>query len=654
MKFRLRQCLSCLLLILLLCSAAACDPANPGGTTAPADTTAPDVTDPTTPEETTAAPSEETTEDATVAPEETTADPTKTTGKPAETTGKPAETTAKPTETTEKPEETTKKPEETTKKPTETTAKPAETTQKPAETTQKPAETTKKPEETTKEPEVTTKPDEPTIPKGDQPSVHIPEKGTLKTTMEQLFTIADHTDKNGVHCRVVQGGCTDGTYYYVGLNNGVKTLDSISAIHKYEIATGKLVKTYEGVKASHCNDMVYNHDTHELMIVHNQPDREHISVFDPDTLEYKRTITVDHEIYGLSYDPYEKCYWVGISHGFTFAKLDLNFKTIAVYNSPETGYTHQGIDSDDKYVYLVKYNSNAIMVHLKDGSYVREIPLPVTSNEAEHIFHIGDTLYVGYYKSSKGGMLYKLSFETVSSMEVTLSDWAKYDTVPILNGANGTKYITAQGGCTDGTYLYIVLSNGDSSAFRSAFHKIDLRTGETVQIYENLETGQTNDMTYNPNTKEILISTDNPDKTTVMIFDAETMTLKETKHLSFKIYAIAYDPVKNGYWVGTSGNYNFAFLDTNLKQVGDTYPGYSTGATKQAMACDGTYLYFLHSAANTLVVYDTNGNLAAAVPLPERSGAAQNLAIVDGTFYIGYHVADVGCVIYTVTVTVTK
>ena len=648
MKFRLRQCLSCLLLILLLCSAAACDPANPGETTAPADTTAPDVTDSTTPEETTAAPTKEPTaettekipEDATVAPEETTADPTETTGKPAETTGKP--------------EETTKKPAETTKKPAETTQKPAETTKKPDETTQKPAETTKKPEETTKEPEVTTKPDEPTIPTGNQPSVHIPEKGTLKTTMEQLFKIADHKDANGVHCRVVQGGCTDGTYYYVGLNNGVKTLDSISAIHKYEIATGKLVKTYEGVKASHCNDMVYNHDTHELMIVHNQPDREHISVFDPDTLEYKRTITVDHEIYGLSYDPYEKCYWVGISHGFTFAKLDLDFKTIAVYESPETGYTHQGIDSDDKYVYLVKYNSNAIMVHLKDGSYVREIPLPVTSNEAEHIFHIGDTLYVGYYKSSAGGMLYKLSFETVSDVEVTLSDWKEYKTVPILNGANGTKYITAQGGCTDGTYLYIVLSNGDSSAFRSAFHKIDLRTGETVQIYENLETGQTNDMTYNPNTKEILISTDNPDKTTVMIFDAETMTLKETKHLSFKIYAIAYDPVKNGYWVGTSGNYNFAFLDTNLKQVGSTYPGYSTGATKQAMACDGTYLYFLHSAANTLVIYNTDGTIAAAVLLPERSGAAQNIAIVDGTFYIGYHVANVGCVIYTMTVTVTK
>jgi sugar lactone lactonase YvrE len=642
-------------LILLLCSAAACDPANPGGTTAPADTTAPDVTDSTTPEETTAAPTEEPTaettekipEDATVAPEETTADPTETTGKPTETTGKPEETTKKPAETT-------KKPAETTKKPAETTQKPAETTKKPAETTQKPAETTKKPEETTKEPEVTTKPDEPTVPTGNQPSVHIPEKGTLKATMTELFKIADHRDANGVHCRVVQGGCTDGTYYYVGLNSGVKTLDSISAIHKYEIATGKLVKTYEGVKASHCNDMVYNHDTHELLIVHNQPDREHISVFDPDTLEYKRTITVDHEIYGLAYDPYEGCYWVGISHGFTFARLDLDFKTVAVYDSPETGYTHQGIDSDDKYVYLVKYNSNAIMVHRKDGSYVREIPLPVTSNEAENIFHIGDTLYVGYYKPSAGGMLYKLSFETVSDTEVTLSGWKEYKTVPVFTGADSIRYTNAQGSCTDGNYLYIVLNNNNSSAFRSALHKIDLRTGETVQIYENLETGQTNDMTYNPNTREILISTDNPDKTTVMILDAETMTLKETKHLPFKIYAITYDPAKDCYWVGTSGNYNFACLDLNLKQIGSTYPGYSTGATKQALACDGSYLYFVHSAANTLVAYSTDGTIAAVVPLPERSGAAQSIAIADGVFYIGYHVANVGCVIYTVTVTVTK
>ena len=42
MKFSYQRFLSCLLLILLLLSATACDPANPDGTTAPEDTTAPD------------------------------------------------------------------------------------------------------------------------------------------------------------------------------------------------------------------------------------------------------------------------------------------------------------------------------------------------------------------------------------------------------------------------------------------------------------------------------------------------------------------------------------------------------------------------------------------------------------------------------------
>ena len=85
--------------------------------------------------------------------------------------------------------------------------------------------------------------------------------------MTEIFKISDHTDSNNVHCRVVQGGCTDdGTYYYVALNNNDKTEASINAILKYEIATGELVKVFENVKTSHCNDLTYNPETNEMTL----------------------------------------------------------------------------------------------------------------------------------------------------------------------------------------------------------------------------------------------------------------------------------------------------------------------------------------------------------------------------------------------------
>ncbi|MBO5269479.1 MAG: hypothetical protein J6B77_01750 [Clostridia bacterium] len=597
-------------------------------------------------------------EKGTSASGETTAAEIVTTEKPAEVTTKPAEVTTKPAEVTTKPAEVTTKPAEVTTKPAEVTTKPAEVTTKPAEVTTKPAEVTTKPAEvTTKPAEVTTKEPETTLPVPEPPteptpSRYIAKNGTLKVTMTEIFKIADHRDANNVHCRVVQGGCTDGTYYYVALNNGVKTENSISAVHKYEIATGKKVATYENLKIFHANDMTYNPVTDEIIVVQGEPDRRYLAFFDRESFELKRREIIDHEIYSLAYDPYENCYWAGLSYGFNFVRLDLDFNRVGdIFIGVVTDYVKQGIDCDDKYIYFQQYKNNAVIVYDKTGAFVREIPLPKTSYEAENIFHIGDVFYIGYYKSSAGGMLYKTTLEKVSDYDVTVTA-EEYKTVSQRTDASGNFYKIGQGSCTDGTYLYLMMNNDKNPDYRSSLHKIDLKTGEVVKTVDGLQTGSTNDMTYNPKTNEIVIATDNPDKYKVVILDAATLTVKATKTLDMKIYCIAYDAVRDGYYVGICATYDFAFLDASFKKVGSTVTGYSTGYTKQAMDYDGQYLYFLQSKSNALVVCTPDGSLISVASLGfiPTTASAQNICRVGDTFYIGCYVADTGCVLYKATV----
>lgn len=483
-----------------------------------------------------------------------------------------------------------------------------------------------------------------------EPADIISRAGTLWTPMTEVFKIHSYTDVNNVHCRVVQGGCTDGTYYYVGLNDGQSNNEaSISAIRKYELATGKLIATFEGLQIAHCNDMAYNPDTNELLAVHNTPERWLISAFDADSLEFKRKIDLgDLEIYSLAYDRDGQCYWAGLSYGFNFVKLDLSFTQVGnVYIGMETGYTKQGMDVDSKYIYFCQYNKNSVIVYDKQGNYIREILLPVTSYEAENICHVGNTFYIGYYKSSAGGMVYRTDLRILEDTSVSMTELsapARY------TDSASNLYKVAQGSCTDGEYIYLAMSNDISSGYRTVIYKINPQTGEVLDAVEGFSTGLTNDMTYNSKTDQIVIAHNTPEATKFSVYDANTLEYVETVTLSYNFYCIAYDPVKDGYWIGLSGTYDLAFLDEDLNRT--VYSGYNTGCTKQGLDCDGTYVYAIHSAANTVVIYKTDGTLAGVCALPVSENSAQSICHIGNTFYIGYNVSDAGGILYTATVTV--
>lgn len=240
------------------------------------------------------------------------------------------------------------------------------------------------------------------------PSIHIEKDNELEVKMTKLYEIATHKDKNGVNCRIIQGACTDGEYLYTCLNDGAKS-GAVTTIVKTELRSGKVVAKYEGIMIDHANDLTYNPKTKEILACHNSPNNQLVSIFDAETMEFKETIKLRENIYAIEYDEDEDRYWIGLSGSYDYMSYNAEFrKSSKIIRGYSNGFTKQGVDADDKYLYFVLYKTNCIAVYTKDGEYVRQIDLPVTSGEPENISHVGDTFYIVYNNPSwTGGIVYE-------------------------------------------------------------------------------------------------------------------------------------------------------------------------------------------------------------------------------------------------------
>lgn len=239
----------------------------------------------------------------------------------------------------------------------------------------------------------------------------ISSKEGYSTTHEKLYDIPA-TDKN----KIMQGGCTDGTYmYYCMVNSGSPQL---AYVYKYSIAENKLVGKSALLETDHSNDMTYNSKTNELIVLHNSPRNAMLTILDPDTLKVKSTRMVSFNMFCIDYQPERDVYVIGISGGQNFSVLDANFQVDRDYiplgstrfEAQSTGYTTQGVACDEDYIYFVQYKKNVIMVYDWSGKFVNQIPLSIPSNtEPENISIVGDTFYIACNNSSwTGGEAYEV------------------------------------------------------------------------------------------------------------------------------------------------------------------------------------------------------------------------------------------------------
>lgn len=250
----------------------------------------------------------------------------------------------------------------------------------------------------------------------------------------ELLEIKTHIEKDAGMSQyaTVQGACTDGEFAYFAVQ------EYSTVILKYDLKTWKLRKkaTVDGL--GHANDMTYNASEDIIVVANNESKDDVLTILDPETLEAKRTVKVlrkktakeleaekkaaaaasttakknekddknkdykELNVYSVAYRASDNRYIVGLSGSYNFAVLDKDFKVVKQYKGKNTGYTRQGCDCDDDYIYFPQSDGdNIVVVYDRAGKYLDTVSLN-HSHEVENLFHVGSDFYLTlhYYGNS--------------------------------------------------------------------------------------------------------------------------------------------------------------------------------------------------------------------------------------------------------------
>ena len=208
----------------------------------------------------------------------------------------------------------------------------------------------------------------------------------------EMLAVKNHIESDaGISQYIpVQGACTDGTHAYFAMtSDGGNTV----TILKYNMSTWKLADKQSFSNVGHANDITYNPDKGWLVIVKNKPYYNRVAILNAKTLEVIRDVTLKEEIYSIAYNSKRKQYVVGLSGSYDFALLNESFKTVKKFKGENTGYTRQGCDCDDNYIYFPQSGGNNLLaVYDYSGNLAAKIPL-TDNKEIENLFHVCHILF---------------------------------------------------------------------------------------------------------------------------------------------------------------------------------------------------------------------------------------------------------------------
>ncbi len=206
----------------------------------------------------------------------------------------------------------------------------------------------------------------------------------------------------------MQGGCTDGEYFYFLLTDGDDSQNDQTRVVKVDPRTNISVKTGPIISVAHANDMTYDSKNDRFVVAWCSVDTFNVSYIDPDTLDVTGTGRITgHTIgcFGIAYDPISNTYSCAESsykvNGYGLLVLDENLKLIERLDGGGVGHTAQGVDCDDKYIYYSQspgggHNNNVIRVYDKQtGALVKQFTIDLPY-EIENVFWYDGAFYAGF------------------------------------------------------------------------------------------------------------------------------------------------------------------------------------------------------------------------------------------------------------------
>ena len=229
---------------------------------------------------------------------------------------------------------------------------------------------------------------------------------TAEHTLLKKMSPSGGTTTAGERIPWVQGGCTDGTYYYYCMITDDSVTPTKCVILKYDIAKQSMVKNSAELQMGHANDAAYN--PHNNTIVVSAGGTSYY-VIDPDTLKVKKTVQME-SCWAISYDVERRLYILANNSSIYFYDDNYQFQnkfSIAgdmLSEYPTNGNMGtQGITSDSKYIYYLEYwqnksvktdiRCNIVVFDINNGNLVDRIPLKM-GREVENIIIWNNSFYI--------------------------------------------------------------------------------------------------------------------------------------------------------------------------------------------------------------------------------------------------------------------
>ena len=237
-------------------------------------------------------------------------------------------------------------------------------------------------------------------------------KTTFRDCIESGWTFSVQTTAVGNcpaigSCSVAQGACSDGKFvYFVLCNSG----DTEAVICKYTLSPFAFIASSDVFNGGHCNDLAFDTAGNRIILAHGQTQGKILTPIDASTLKVGTDFNITVGSGAITYCSSRAKYAIS-QGGSTLHFADASFNVLSSNTRTDsTGYTAQGMGSDDAYIYFPMSGSgdNVLVTYNWDAKYVTTITVSVAM-ESESMFCVNDDYYICFYKSGSGAVLHKMT-----------------------------------------------------------------------------------------------------------------------------------------------------------------------------------------------------------------------------------------------------
>ncbi len=221
-------------------------------------------------------------------------------------------------------------------------------------------------------------------------------------------------------------------------------------------------------------------------------------------------------------------------------------------------------------------------------------------------------------------------------------------------------YDALQGCCSDGTSMYYVLDDRQTKNCRII--KMNLKNCKIEDISDVLDIGHGNDITYNADSKTLVVTDHSVYPMRMSVIDPDKLTI--TKNVNIKVphkidgassnqvkkiksFSACDYNAKRGCYVALLGtSHNFLILDKDFKPVTYIKPTKKLDQKVQGMVAMDDYLLVCQARSsraqsNNIMVYDWDGKFIKCLTVPS-SYELEDAFFAGKTFYLGFYHSSLG------------